>query len=48
MSDYKLSSITTETWTATCKICGKPFRSDVQSKAIARVKEHLRDKHGRK
>ena len=48
MSDYDLQSVTTETWTATCNLCGRPFRSDVKAKAIARVKEHLRDKHGRK
>lgn len=45
--DYALTSISTETWMATCLLCKKPFRSDVQEKAVAKVKDHLREKHGK-
>lgn len=46
--EYKLRSVTSETWMTTCNTCGKPFRSDVKEKAIKKVKDHIRDSHRKK
>ena len=43
--EYKLKKITTETYVAACKACGKQFASDVKQKAIDKAKDHYRDKH---
>lgn len=45
-NQYALDRITSETWRATCKKCGKPFRSDVKSKAVRKVLDHLRECKG--
>jgi uncharacterized Zn finger protein len=42
---YDLQKVTTETYVATCKKCGRVFRSDVKSKAVQRVTRHYIDKH---
>lgn len=47
MTNYTLVPITSETWLATCGLCGKPFRSDVKAKAEKKVLDHLRDKHSK-
>jgi transcription elongation factor Elf1 len=44
--EYSLIKVTTETYIATCTMCGKPFRSDVETKAIQKVTSHYTDKHG--
>jgi hypothetical protein len=43
--EYSLNKATTETYIATCTVCGRPFRSDVAEKAIQKVTNHYRDKH---
>lgn len=40
---YRLREVVEGTWEAACKSCGRPFRSDVQAKAIQKVLDHVRD-----
>jgi NMD protein affecting ribosome stability and mRNA decay len=44
---YTVKKITTETYVATCKVCKKEFRSDVESKAVSKIQHHIIDKHGK-
>lgn len=46
--EYKLKKITTETYVAACKACGKQFVSDVKQKTIDKVKNHYKDRHENK
>lgn len=45
--------ITSETYQAKCKVkvggreCGRAFNSDVRSKAVKKIADHIRDAHER-
>lgn len=43
---YRVGKVTSETWEAVCKKCGKPFRNDAKWKVIKRVEDHIKDAHG--